>query len=83
MPQTNIRLANERAKRLGYTVKASTNKNKKLDVFKYGVKVASIGDIRYEDYLTHRDPKRRELYHKRHGNYPPGTPGWLAGEILW
>jgi len=83
MPQTNIGLAQERAKKLGYTVKPSTVKNKKLDVFKDGVRVASIGDLRYEDYLTHKDEKRRIAYHKRHGNYPVGTAGWLAGKILW
>ena len=83
MPQTNIKLAQERAKKLGYTVKPSTVKNKKLDVFKDGKKIASIGDIRYEDYLTHGDDKRRELYHKRHKNYPVGSPGYLAKKILW
>lgn len=83
MPQTNIKLANERAKKLGYTVKPSTNKKKKLDVFKDGIKVATIGDIRYEDYLVHKDEKRRQLYHQRHGEYPVGTAGWLAARILW
>jgi len=83
MVQTNIKLANERAKKLGYTVKASTRKNKKLDVFKDGIFIASIGDIRYEDYLTHKDENRRKQYHQRHGNYPVGSAGWLVGKILW
>ena len=44
MPQTNLARAKERAKTLGVEIKPSTRKNKKLDVFKQGEKVASIGD---------------------------------------
>ena len=51
MPQTDIAKAKVRAKRLGVTVEASKRKHKKLDVFKDGKKVASIGDLRYSDSL--------------------------------
>jgi len=44
-----------RAKELGVTVKPSTNKNKKIDVYKSGIKIASVGGINqdgtpYMDY---------------------------------
>jgi hypothetical protein len=51
MPQTNLVKARARAKELGVTVKPSTLKHKKLDVFKDGIKVASIGGLRYSDDL--------------------------------
>ena len=43
--QTNLAKARENAKRLGVTITPSKVKNKKLDVFKDGKKIASIGDI--------------------------------------
>ena len=39
-----------KARLLGVTIEPSTNPNKKLDVYKRGLKVASIGDPRYLDY---------------------------------
>ena len=85
------------AKRLGVTIKPSKLKNKKLDVFKKGVKVASIGDIRYNDFHIYRKleregkvPKgtaneRRNLYKIRHNQEcrAKGTPGFYACNILW
>ena len=38
-----------RAKRLGVIVQPSTSKGKKIDVFKDGKKIASIGAIGYGD----------------------------------
>ena len=52
MPQTDISKAQQNAKKIGVSVKASTVAGKKLDVFKDGKKVASIGDINYSDFLT-------------------------------
>ena len=46
MPQTNLAKARANAKKVGVTVKPSTQKGKTLDVYKGGAKVASIGDIR-------------------------------------
>ena len=86
MPQTNLTKAKQRAKRLGVTIKPSTNKNKKLDVFdQHGQKIASIGDIRYSDYLQHGDEERRKRYKLRHEKYRkvPGTPSFFADQILW
>lgn len=86
MPQTNITKAKERAKSLGVTVKASTRKHKKLDVFdRSGDKIASIGDIRYSDYLQHGDEERRKRYKQRHKNnrLVVGSAGYYADKILW
>lgn len=83
MPQTNMSAAKARARAFGYEVRASLKRGKKLDVYKNGDKVASIGDIRYQDFLTHKDTRRRRLYHARHKGYAPGTAGWLAKKILW
>ena len=86
-----------RAKKLGVTVKLSTRKFKKLDVFKNGEKVASVGDVRYKDYPTYlaeersgKHPKgyadkRRKAYKTRHKSdrHRRGTPGWYADQLLW
>lgn len=83
--QTNLKKARENAAKLGVTIKPSTVKNKKLDVFKDNKKIASIGDIRYEDYLTHGDDKRKENYLKRHAKtrVKIGSPSYYAAKILW
>ena len=80
------------AKKLGVEVKLSANKAKKIDVFKNGVKIASIGGAGYGDYPTfmrthgkeHAD-KRRALYKMRHekDRHVPGSNGFLADQLLW
>ena len=99
MPQLNahqLARAKRRAKRLGVEVEYSTRKHKKLDVFakvksnnKHGKtrkrKIASIGDVRYSDFLQHNDPARRKRYKTRHNNnrHRKGSPGFYADKILW
>ena len=85
MPQTNLKRARERAKKLGVTIAPSKVKHKKLAVFKNGEKVADIGDIRYSDYLQHGDEERRRRYKKRHESdrHRLGTAGFYADQILW
>lgn len=82
----------QQAKRLGVTIKPSTNKKKKLDVFKDGNKVASIGATGYGDFPTFLKTegkeyaeKRRQAYKKRHekDRHIKGTPGFFADQILW
>ena len=41
------------AKMLGVEIKNSTDKTKKIDVFKNGEKIATIGAIGYKDYPTY------------------------------
>ena len=69
----------------------STKKNKKIDVYKNGEYIASIGDVRYNDYPTYikNDGKqyadeRRKLYYKRHNaNSSKYSADNLAKLILW
>ena len=85
MPQTDLVKARARAKKLGVTIKPSTRKHKKLDVYKHGEKISSIGDTRYSDFLQHGDEERRRLYKKRHekNRHKKGSPGYYADKILW
>ena len=85
------------AKRLGVTIKPSTVKGKKLDVFKKGKKVASIGAVGYMDYASYlaqeragKAPKRtaakrRKAYKKRHAKdrMVRGSNGYYADQVLW
>ena len=82
----------KKARKLKVTVKPSTNKLKKLDVFKKGVKVASIGAKGYPDYPTLKKKKgkqfaetRRKLYKARHINNRKvkNSAGWYADQLLW
>ena len=80
------------AKKLGVTIKPSKSKNKKIDVYKKGQKIATIGDKRYKDYATYRKTKgksfadeRKRLYkarHKRTRN-KKGSNSYYADKILW
>jgi hypothetical protein len=79
------------AKKIGVTIRPSTRTGKKIDVYKNGVKVATIGARGYLDYPTYIEKfgttyanQRRKLYHIRHRqNKRPGTPGYYAAKILW
>ena len=57
MPQTDLTKASKKAAKLGVTIRPSTAKHKKLDVYRKGQKVASIGDIRYSDFNLHGDQR--------------------------
>ena len=85
MPQTNLEKAKANAKKLGVSVKVSTVKNKKLDVFKGDSKVASIGDIRYTDFLQTGDLQKQKNYKSRHqkNRTKVGSAGYYADKILW
>jgi len=76
-------LQERKAKDLGFIIKSSESKNKKIDVFdKKGNKQTSIGGVKqngsfYGDYATFIEEKglkfaneRRRLYLKRHSKYP-------------
>lgn len=80
-----------KAHKLGVSIKPSLNPKKKLDVFKDNEKVASIGDVNYQDYphYLQKDKvlanQRRKLYRIRHkgDSDKVGTPGYYANRILW
>ena len=85
MPQTDLKKARVRAAALGVEIRPSRRKLKKLDVYKDGKKVASIGDLRYSDYLQHGDETRRAAYKSRHekNRHVLGSAGYYADQILW
>jgi hypothetical protein len=82
----------DQAKKLGVDIKPSTNKKKKIDVFKNDKKIASIGASGYGDYPTFLNTKgkefadkKRDLYRSRHAsdlNNKSGNGFW-ASKILW
>jgi len=80
-----------KAHKLGVDVKPSTRKGKKIDVFKNGKKIASIGAIGYNDFTTFsRQSKakakaRQKAYHSRHrkDEKKTGSPGYYASRLLW
>ena len=80
------------AKRLGVVVKPSTRKGKKIDVFKDGKKVASIGALGMGDFPTFKKEKGIEFAKKRQKAYKSrhqktrtkvGTPSYYADQLLW
>jgi hypothetical protein len=87
----------KRAKALGVEVKPSRTKRKKIDVFKNGTKVASVGALGYADYPTYmrleRQGKvesgtaviRRRSYKARHqkDRVVRGSAGYYADQLLW
>jgi hypothetical protein len=86
-----------KAKGLGVEIKPSSNLLKKIDVFKNGKKVASIGARGMNDYPTYLEKekkgyyekgyayKRRKLYKERHekDRHVVGSAGYYADKILW
>lgn len=86
------RYTQTQAKKLGVIVKPSKLKGKKIDVFKKGNKISSIGSLGYSDYATYIETrgieyanKRRKLYKIRHNKTRNkiGTNSYYADKILW
>jgi len=82
----------KQAKKLGVVVKNSNVKGKKIDVFKNGKKVASVGALGYGDYPTYMKTKGKEYANKRRKSYKArhsnnrnvrGSNGWYADKLLW
>ena len=82
----------QKAMKLGVNIKPSKNRNKKIDVFKDGVFLFSIGAIEYLDYPSYIKlfgkryaDGRRRLYRIRHAKNieKKHSPGWYAAELLW
>lgn len=80
------------ASKHGLTVKPSKVKGKKIDVYKKGKKVASVGALGYGDYPTflrtkgkEYADKRRKAYKKRHQSNRTirNSNGWYADKLLW
>jgi hypothetical protein len=81
----------QRAKDLGVEIYPSEYKNKKIDVYKNGEFLCSIGDIRYLDYATYLEygkdiaDKHRKNYLIRHAKdiKKVGSKGYYAAKLLW
>jgi hypothetical protein len=82
----------QKAKNIGVTVKPSSSKGKKIDVYKNDVKIASVGALGYKDYPTYIKQdglvyanKRKNLYKQRHekDRHTKWSRGWLADKLLW
>ena len=82
----------KQSKKLGLKVKPSTNKTKKIDVFKKDKKIASVGAYGMNDFPTYIKKRglkyaktRRKLYKMRHekDRHKKWTNGWLADKLLW
>lgn len=80
------------AKKIGVKVQPSKRKNKKIDVYKDGLIVASVGDSKYLDYPYYRKyfgeyvaNIRRKEYRRRHQKDRKimYSPGWYADKLLW
>ena len=89
---TITKYTRQQAKKLGVTVKPSTNKTKKIDVFKHGEKVAAVGFNGMNDFPTYIRKKgityaktRRRLYKNRHekDRHIVGSNGYYADKLLW
>jgi hypothetical protein len=92
MRYTITKYTYKQAKKLGLEVKPSTNKTKKIDVFKKGKKIANVGANGMNDYPTYMKNQgvkyaktRRRLYKIRHekDRHEKWTNGWLADKLLW
>jgi hypothetical protein len=82
----------KKARQLGVVVKPSTNQTKKIDVYKKGKKIASVGALGMNDFPTYIKKNglnyaktRRRLYKMRHekDRHTKWTRGWLADKLLW
>ena len=82
----------DQAKRLGVQIKPSTNKMKKIDVYKDGKKIASIGANDMNDYPTYIQKKGLEFANERRRLYKirfqksrkkVGSNSYYSSELLW
>ena len=82
----------KQARKFGVKVKPSKNKTKKIDIYKNGDKIASVGANGMNDYPTYIQKmgakyakSRRRLYKMRHekDRHVKWSNGWFADKLLW
>ncbi len=92
MPYKITNYTLKQAKKIGVQVKQSNNKTKKIDVYRKGKKIASVGAYGMNDYPTYMKLRgikyaktRRKLYKMRHekDRHKKWSNGWLADKLLW
>ena len=84
-PTNALNKAKEKGKKYGVEVERSTRKGKKVDIFKDGRKICSIGSSFHEDYNQHGDDERRERFRDRFRKYKDNdkTCGFYSYWLLW
>lgn len=82
--------AYQMAKKLNVSIKPSTLKNKKIDVFENDKKIASIGAKGMKDYQVYLKEEgkqvadeRRRLYRLRHKKDLNTKNGYWSNILLW
>lgn len=92
IPYKITKYSYKQAKKFGVIIKPSTNKTKKIDIFKNGKKIESVGAYGMNDYPTYIKKKgvkyaktRRRLYKMRHekDRHIKNSAGYYADKILW
>ena len=90
MPYKITDYSYNQAKKLNVEIKPSSNKKKKIDVYKDGKKISSIGAIDYYDFPTYVIKEglkianeRRKLYKIRHKKDLNSKNGYYFSRILW
>jgi hypothetical protein len=80
----------KKARELSLDIKPSKKTGKKIDIYKNGEYVTSIGSIKHKDYPTYvlengktYADERKRLYHMRHKKDLKYLRGGLASKILW
>jgi len=82
----------KQARKIGVEVKPSKRPDKKIDVFKNGEYICSVGAMGYNDYPTfwkkegkQYADERRKLYKMRHekDRHIKYSNGWFADQLLW
>ena len=81
----------KRARELGVEVRVSTRKGKKIDVYKDGVRLASIGAADMGDYPTYLEKhgisfaraRQRAYLARSRAHTRPGSAGYYARKLLW
>jgi hypothetical protein len=85
MTYTITKYSFDKAKRLGVEIVPSSVKNKKIDVYKDGIKVASIGDSRYTDFATTGNKEQRRRFKLRFDKTRKvvGSNSYWSDQLLW
>ena len=91
-PYTITNYTKQRAKRLGVTVRKSSNPNKKIDVFKNGKKVSTVGGCGYKDYPTFLREDGKDVANRKRRGFKSrfqrhrtkrGSKAYYADQLLW
>ena len=68
MVYTITEYSKKKAKELNVDIKPSKNKNKKIDVYKNNKKVASIVDVKYNDFPNYLSMENKGIVEKGYAN---------------